>query len=548
MKAEPIEAFPTPAQAPAANSVRLAVVLSLLALGLGMLVEILFYGHRPGISFFLWSSACVLVAVVAGGLERTRLSGSAWLAMAGVLVFSGATFLRQEPLTVFLCVMLTLFFLTLVVRVFRFGRLGRFGWVDMAVAFLWVPLEAWIRPWPVAGHAWSSTVRERGSRKAAFSVLRGLLLALPFLVVFIALLSAADLVFGDYVQLALRWIDLDKLIDGTARVLVILVSAVFFLGALVAAVRPPGERKLIGEDPPLVRPFLGFTETAIVLSLVLLVFLSFVGVQFAYLFGGEANIHAAGYTYADYARRGFGELVAVACLALGMVYLLAAVTRIDTRRQRSAFFILCSAVVLLVAVMLVSAFQRLVLYEQAYGFSRLRTYTHVAIWWLAAAFVAFLALLWLRRLRRLAPAALVLASGFTLSLVIVKVDAFIADRNASRYAASGELDAAYLETLSDDAIPRLVSLVPHTSGDAAQDLLAGLACRRHAIQAADESLGWPSAHASRTRALASLATIEAELGAFPVYLDYHGDSDPDWASYVVKTPAGFEPCREAFLD
>jgi hypothetical protein len=546
MKLESTEAASPPAEP--ARSIRLSLALCLIALALGLLVEILFYGHRPGISFFLWAAACVLAAAAAGGLARVRVSTSAWLAMAGVLVFAGATFFRQEPLTVFLCLVLTIFLLTVVVRAFRFGRLGRYGWVDMAVAFLWVPLEAWIRPWPVAAEAWSGTVRERGSRRAAFSVARGLLLALPFVVVFLALLSAADLVFGDYVELALRWIDLEKLIDWTARLLVVLISAAFLLGALVAALRPPGDRKLIGEDPPLVQPFLGFTETAIVLSLVLLVFLSFVGVQFTYLFGGQANIHAAGYTYAEYARRGFGELLAVAFLALAMIYLLAAVTRFDTRRQRMAFFALCSGIVLLVTVMLASAFQRLVLYEQAYGFSRLRTYTHVAIFWLAAALIVFLVLLFLGRLRRLAPAALVLVCGFTLSLVLLNVDKFIADRNTARYAASGDLDVAYLINLSDDALPRLVNLVPQTAGDEADSLLAGLACRRRAIEAADRRFGWPSDHASRATALRALAALEPELDRFPVYIDYHGTSDPDRVTYVVKTSDGFEACRSGFAD
>jgi hypothetical protein len=530
---------------PNAGAIRLPVALSLLALGVGLLVEILFYGHRPGISFFLWAAACVVAAVLAAGFERVQASPSAWLAMAGVLVFSGATFLRQEGLTLLLCVLLTVFFLALVVRVFRFGRLGRFGWIDMAVAFLWVPLEAWIRPWPVAGEAWSRTVRERGSRKAAFSAVRGLLLAIPFLVVFIVLLSAADLVFGDYVEAALRWINLEELIEWTSRLLVVLISAVFTLGALVAALRPPGDRKLIGEDPPLVRPFLGLTETAIVLSLVLLLFLSFVTVQFAYLFGGQANINAAGYTYAEYARRGFGELVAVAFLALAMIYLLAAITRIMHRRERSVFLGLCTGIVLLVMVMLASAYQRLVLYEQAYGFSRLRTYTHVAIVWLAVALITFMVLLFIGHLRRLAPAALALTCGFTLSMVLVNVDDFIARHNAARYTAGGELDVAYLHTLSDDAVPRLVALVPQAGGEESEELLAGLACRRSAIEAAERRLTWPSAHLSRSRARAALAGIDPELDAYPVYRDYHGY---EWDAYVVKTSAGFEPCPTGFAD
>jgi hypothetical protein len=77
--------------------------------------------------------------------------------------------------------------------------------------------------------------------------------------------------------------------------------------------------------------------------------------------------------------------------------------------------------------------------------------------------------------------------------------------------------------------------------------LASLACRRHTLEALDERLEWPSAHASRNRALAALDTIDDELDAFPVYIDYHGVSDPAWVDYVVKTPDGFEACwRPAF--
>ena len=43
----------------------------------------------------------------------------------------------------------------------------------------------------------------------------------------------------------------------------------------------------------------------------------FVGLQVAYLFGGLDTLVAAGMTYSDYARRGFFELVAAACLAGG---------------------------------------------------------------------------------------------------------------------------------------------------------------------------------------------------------------------------------------
>jgi len=58
-------------------AVRLSVALSLLALGVGLWIEILFYGHPPGISFFLWAVACVLAALIAARVSRVRVATSA---------------------------------------------------------------------------------------------------------------------------------------------------------------------------------------------------------------------------------------------------------------------------------------------------------------------------------------------------------------------------------------------------------------------------------------------------------------------------------------
>ena len=53
-----------------------------------------------------------------------------------------------------------------------------------------------------------------------------------------------------------------------------------------------------------------------------LLFLAFVLVQFRYLFGGAELVRGlTGMSYADYARRGFFELVAVAALSLPLLLL-----------------------------------------------------------------------------------------------------------------------------------------------------------------------------------------------------------------------------------
>src|SRR5207244_2088993 len=68
------------------------------------------------------------------------------------------------------------------------------------------------------------------------------------------------------------------------------------------------------------KPRIGNVESTIFLGSVNALFLAFIMVQLAYLFGGQANISAQGFTYAEYARKGFFELVAVAVAAFGLLW------------------------------------------------------------------------------------------------------------------------------------------------------------------------------------------------------------------------------------
>ena len=101
----------------------------------------------------------------------------------------------------------------------------------------------------------------------------------------------------------------------------------------------------------------------------------FVGLQVAYLFGGQSTLVAAGMTYSDYARRGFFELVAAACLAGGVVVALETTVARRSRPYLAALL----ALIGLTAVVLVSAALRLRLYQDAYGWTELRLYVLTTI-------------------------------------------------------------------------------------------------------------------------------------------------------------------------
>jgi hypothetical protein len=286
------------------------------------------------------------------------------------------------------------------------------------------------------------------------------------------------------------------------------------LGALVIALEKTSDRKLIGVDQPLVKPFLGFTEAAVILVLVDLLFAVFVAIQFVYLFGGGVNIAAAGYTYAEYARRGFGELVFLVVLSLGLILTLSTVT---LRSKRRGWFNVLSVVLIgFVSVMLVSALKRLLLYENAFGFTRLRTYTHIAIIWLALLFGAFVIVLLSNQLRRFASISAAAAVGFAITLNLVNIDAFIVRQNFNRMQATDKIDHSYLIGLTDDALPGIMNLLAETDSDLQAMILPELECRLEQMR--ERELGWQSFHVGRDRALRLLESLEDNmLGPYFAY-------------------------------
>jgi fumarate reductase subunit C len=260
---------------------------------------------------------------------------------------------------------------------------------------------------------------------------------------------------------------------------------------------------------------------------VVLLFAVFVVIQFQYFFGGQANIHIDGYTYAEYTRRGFSELVAVAFFALLLYLGLSAIVKRETPGQRWGFSGLGIGMVALVGIILVSAFRRLLLYEAAYGFSRLRAYTHVFMIWLGVLLAVVVVLEILRRERAFAAAALLAAIGFAVTLSLLNVDAFIVRQNVARAPDGKGLDVPYLASLTTDAVPALAAAFQDQSlsGLTRDAVGAVLACRvQETVRNPDTN--WRAFTFSRLWANQALKQVQGQLDAYRVL-------DDDWPVKVL---------------
>ena len=509
---------------------------------LGWAFDLLFWKKQPGINFSIYVLLCLVTGFYLLNADGLRLSRRSSLLLLPIAFLAAFTFIRQEPLTMFLSVAMTLFLMGVLALTYKSGGWVKYGLLDYILGYLRLFWSMLVRP-----IGFSADVRKeqpsQGEKRGSsiWPIIRGIVIALPVIAVFASLLSSADPIFekrfADFIEL----FNIDNLPEYIFRLVYILIFAYALAGTYLHAAQNSDEQI---SDKKLISPFLGFTESAIVLGSVVILFVAFVITQFQYFFGGQANVHLAGYTYSEYARKGFSELVVVAFFSLLMLLGLGAITRRETDGQRKTFSALGVSLVGLVIVMLVSAYQRLVLYEFAYGFSRLRTYTHIFMIWLGILLLAVVILEALRRERSIGLTMVLASLGFVTSLGIVNIDGFIVRQNVQREIQDvretpsalerSDLDAQYFLGLSDDAVPALAdAFTDHSLPTTVHDKLgAALACKQYEREQVTRKLPWQSFHVSRYLADLQFAKIKGEMSAYKI-------DDTDFP-VKVETPGGEE--------
>lgn len=225
---------------------------------------------------------------------------------------------------------------------------------------------------------------------------------------------------------------------------------------------------------------LGPVEIGVVLGLVNLLFLSFVIMQVPYLFGGmELVQNTPDFKLAEYARRGFGELVTVAGLVLPILLASHWLIRKENPLAGKLFRIFAGIQILLLFVIMASAVQRLLLLtgDLGYGMTTIRLYPLIFMTWLAVVFVWF-GFTVLRGARQyFAWGALWSAFLILGATHVLNPDAFIVKTNIALMQQGREFDPVYNSRLSDDALPAIFEAIPDMSDRDRETVIYRLANR-----------------------------------------------------------------------
>ena len=470
---------------------RLGLTLLGAALLQGVLGDLLFHGVPLGLNVPLWVASFVACLVLLLRVSRAPLGqGRRWM-IAPLVLFSAFFAWRDSPWLLGLDALALAGAVT--VGALRSPAV-RLPLADYAFGLLAAGASAVGGAFPLLAEdiRW----RELGrTTRRAVAVARGLALAAPLLALFGGLFVAADVIFqhllGSVVPNALA---------PFRHAAFVLLWAWVSAGLLRDLVAP----RDAAAPTVRARPRLGIVEIGTALALLDLLFLAFVAVQFRYLFGGRGLVESRTHlTYAQYARHGFFELVAVAALVLPLLLLADWALRRERRRDHAVFAGLAATLVLLLLAVVASALERLWIYQQEYGLTELRVYATGLVLWLGVVLLWFCATVLRRRRRSFAVGALFAGFAAVAALNVLNPDALIARTNVAR----PRVDVGYLARLSDDATPALLRALPALSPPERRRLAAALLAR-------SESGDWRAWNLDRTRASATIARERAGLKRF----------------------------------
>jgi hypothetical protein len=510
-------ALPAAIPSPRALLARDALLAAAL---LGITADPLLRNGPWGIGLFVWmlQFAATVVALVRRDGRALSREGRIWLAVA-VLFAAGLSWRDADMLQFFdvVAMLAALVLLAMSIGATPVAGLAAARVRDLIRAAFGTGLAVAAGAAPLLlGEAELHVAPREAKGGPAMRIGKALIIAAPIFVVFALLLVNADPIFGSLFTFPDFRIDI---------VLSHIVIACFFTWVVAGWLRRSVLAHPAGAAAP-ATPLpltLGSTDLMFALGALNVLFAAFVVVQIGWLFGGEALVlRTTGLGYAEYARRGFFELMWVAGLLLPVLLGAHALIPATDSRALRLYKRLALPLVLLLGAMLISAGARMKLYVHYYGISIDRLYASAFMIWLALVF-AWLVFTVLRSRPRAFAMGLVVSGFATLvTLNVMNPNALVARANLARGNAvnskAAGTDLRYVASLGGDAVPVLVSALmsPGAASDSAASAdrcaaAATLIDRWTGDRRASLVHSWTQWNVARMQAMQAVDAHEAEL-------------------------------------
>ncbi|MBM3705732.1 MAG: DUF4173 domain-containing protein, partial [Actinobacteria bacterium] len=347
--------------------------LFLFGLVIGVTFDIFFYNKTLGISYLIFIILVLAVFLASFWGSLKKLNNLAWLFTIPVLLLS-PTFMiySNQVLKIlnYLIVPVLIIMLSSLV-----ANLNRADWSDLRFILdiakrIFIPFRFIHRPFLTLSRMTDKSGKD-SKRGVLPKLIIGILVSIPILAVIIWLLSSADIVFKNI----FTDIPVFKIFK---HFLVIVLVSVYMICFLWSTLKAFDEKGIPANNTIYNKiSWKLFLDPVVLLTVLILinaVYTIFAFIQFKYLFGGSSFVLPSSFTYAEYARRGFAELVVVTLINFGILVFSITFVKKESKRIFIAIRAFLTFLVVSTFILLISAFYRMLVYEQAYGFTYLRIF------------------------------------------------------------------------------------------------------------------------------------------------------------------------------
>ncbi len=453
----------------------------LMALGLGLLFNYFFVWQSIGISGLIFTIAIIAAGKYLIGDKggKNKFVGYVFLTAALLLAISYSIFnnLSLRALNaIAIPLLLTAYFL-----VIRYEGAEKLDIAFITGIFKQVFSRAFIGASRIFSFGKELISEKSKLRKDSNTnkILLGLLISIPLLIIILMLLAEADMMFNYYLKNLGNIFGEASLGELIGRSIIISVVAIYMFGFLWSLNYNDFDVEGISIKREAWEPVTIIT----LISVINIAYFVFTVIQLSYLYGGGMNALPAGFTYAEYARRGFFELILVTLINLMVLTLSISLTKESNRGLGRLLRASYSILIIFTLNMLVSAAYKMNLYEGTYGYTQQRIFVQAIMLLMGIILAIVLAGIWNRKVPILKSAIIAVVLVYV-GLNYINVDRVIAKENIQRYHATQKLDINYLKYLSDDAAPELLELLEENNYQL-EELKAHMNKRKSQIESTD---------------------------------------------------------------
>ena len=427
---------------------------------LAILQSILFWNKEPGISVFIFVLACILYLIYVLSKNKKIVNKKALIFVIPIILLSSTYFIFNNELFK-------------VLNIFVIVALG----IIMCV-YLCKPKTKWSEFLKKIGYVFGGMFesvsdvidtfkipedkKDNESLEKVKKIGKSLLITIPIILVVLILLMSADQVFEgifDKVFLDLSEVlSLDGIIKLLSRLSVILITFLLCGGFIVNLVKDNTMFTKEDEDTKISVKFENLTINMI-LTILNIIYLIFSFIQITNLFMNTSN--DPNFDYSSYARQGFFQLMFVSFINF-VILTVANINKIEkTKNQKIYNKIMSLLIILFTLIIIVSAFYRMNLYQETYGYTYLRIFVDFVLITEGLISIPIIIRLLGKKIDVL-KVSIVITSFMFVILNFMNIDNFIAEKNIDRYfddPKNSNFDMSYLCNLGTDATAQVTRLL-----------------------------------------------------------------------------------------